>query len=156
MKKMVDKHPENQRIARRKGFDRHQYLEDLGYKLEACGTNFTDNRDPRRRYFKEFKDLYGVDPRETWDLDITHFQWLYERVMAYKDKAEDIINLNYHKITIRGKTYTQLAAMSMLLRNLRYILTKDWIWDIKKNKRYKEKAKLVMEIWGELYPHMWW
>ena len=156
MKKMIDKHPENQRIARRKGFDRHQYLEDLGYKLEACGTNFTDNRDPRRRYFKEFKDLYGVDPRETWDLDITHFQWLYERVMAYKDQSEDINNLNYHKITIRGKTYTQLAAMNMLLRNLRYILTKDWIWNIKKNKRYKDKAKLVMEIWGELYPCMWW
>jgi len=157
MSNFTDPCPENAKLAAEKGYDRHLYLEQLGIPLKYCGVNFCDNRDERYQDWKEFKNLYNVDPRTTWNLNDAYIQWIYENVKAFKELAENTINLEYHTIEIEGETYTQLQGINMILAEyeeyVKYVVKNDYIVN---NNVFVKTAKKITDIFIKLLPYMWW
>ena len=129
----------------------HKYLTDAGLKKEEIMQNLCGDNDSRRKDWKEERKIYGFDNRETWGLDTTFIQWLYERLMMYKDVASEVVNLKFHTFTIDGKKMTQEECIDKLIDLLEGLLHSDgWEDD------YVSKLKEVCHIWGEILPAMWW
>ena len=151
LKKRLEK---NRRKAQRKGYDRHRFLEELGLPIEKCGTNFCGNEDRRYgRWMKQRKE-YGFDSRETWCLNHSFLQWLYERLMMYRKEASKIVDLTYHKFEIEGKTYSQIEAINRMIENLEYVLLKGDDFDC--DEEAAKKTKETLSIWTAVFPAMWW
>lgn len=147
----------NKEKIRLKGYDPHYYLEKLGIPIEKCGTNFCDKTDKRYADWMKEREKYGFDSRETWCLEHIFFSWLYERLMMYKEKASEIIDLTYHKFNIGGKEYTQMECIDKMLNLLEYILVSDIdASDLDEEGILLKKKKKVLKIWSKILPAMWW
>lgn len=157
MSNYTDPYPENAKLAAEKGYDRHLYLEQLGIPLRYCGVNFCDNKDERYQDWKEFKSLYNVDPRTTWNLDDAYIQWIYENVKAFKELAGNTINLEYNTIEINEVTYTQLQGIDMILieceEYFKHAVADCYIVD---NVVLVKTAEKITNIFIKLLPYMWW
>lgn len=130
-----------------------KYLKDLGLKKEDYYFPF-DEDDPRQDKWKAERETYGFDSRETWDLDGLSVRWLYCHLMMYKEKASEIVNLEYHKFEFQGKEYTQLEAIDFIIDSLKmYILTDLWSPDAE---IAINKAKDAFALYGIILPSMWW
>lgn len=151
LKKRLEKNAEK---ARRKGYDRHRYLEELGLPLRSCGVNFCGKEDKRYGKWMKQRKEYGFDSRETWCLNHIFLQWLYERLMMYRKEASEIVDLTYHEFEIGGKKYSQIEAINRMIENLEYVLLKgdEFGYD----EEADEKTKETLEIWTVVFPAMWW
>ena len=83
----------------------HKYLDDIGYK--EYPENYTDDQDERRGQWEEERKIYGFDSRDTWSLDNAYYCWMFEHLRMFIDKADGVINLDYHTFDYNGKKYTQ-------------------------------------------------
>ena len=151
LKKRLRKNAEK---AEKRGYDRHLYLETLGIPIEKCGSNFCDKSDERYGKWMKQRRKYGFDERETWNLDYVFFEWLYERLTMYREKASRIVNLEYHRFTVDGRKFTQLEAIDRMLTLLETILKNgdDFNFDEKSTERTTE----ILKIWTAVLPAMWW
>lgn len=143
---------------------RNKYLEDLGLKIEDYGSNYIYKEKEgtnRRKLFEQERKDYGFDERETWSLDYYFAEWLYSRLMMYKEVASNVVNLKYHKIEWKSKEITQLEAIDILINVSKdYILSEnDYIKDTipleEVNKIYNTFYE-SMELWGKILRYMWW
>ena len=101
------------------------------------------------------KAIYGVDPRETYNLDETWRMWMYEHLKMYLKKADPVIDLTEKCFEWNGEKYSQRELIQMMIDRLEYALnpklgyndydSKDW--------SYVHQAE---EIWAVLCPAMWW
>lgn len=91
-----------------------KYLDDIGV------TERPDTWEDKP-HFKEQREQFGFDERETYSLDYSFILWLYERLKMYLDKSDKIIDLTFHKYTFRGKEYTQKEMIVMLITKLEYV-----------------------------------
>lgn len=99
------------------------------------------------------RKTYGFDSRETWNLDASMIELLYERVRMYVDVT--MVDTTFHKITINKKKKTQEQWIDHLIVLCEaYLLTaeNDFLNDEMKTKLQKE----IWTIWSELAPYMWW
>ena len=81
----------------------HKYLNELGVKDDGIcvpGTTDNDGGSERMNIFEKEREEYGFDSRETWGLEYTAALWLYEHLKMYKEKAGEIVNLNFHRFNI--------------------------------------------------------
>jgi len=158
MSNYIDPYPENAKLAAEKGYDRHLYLEQLGIPLNRCGVNFLDNTDERYQDWKEFKNLYNVDPRTTWNLNDAYVQWIYENVKAYKELAKNTVDLTFAEIKIEGETYTQLQGIDMILTECEEFFKYDVVANryIVDDDVLVNTAKKITNIFIKLLPYMWW
>ena len=110
-------------------------------------------------FFREFpwkfrwwrqKIKYGFDDRETYGLDYTFYLWAYERLRMYVDRADNIVDLNYHEIEYDGKTWTERGLIMELLRQIEDFSRTDF--DPWEKQNYLEIGK----IWAVLLPYLWW
>ena len=153
-KKTNSLNEKNAKLAKKYGYDRHYFLEKLGFPLEKCGTNFCDTSDKRYEDWMKEREKYGFDSRETWNLNVIFCEWLYERLCMYKKKASKIIDLTFYKVKVKGHEYTQIEAIDKMIDDLEYILKNiddDFTW-----KELQKRLKDVLKIWIEVWPHMWW
>lgn len=144
---------------------KHKYLDDIGVNYSWIWGIENSDRDKR---FEEQQKIYGFDERETWDLDGTFYMWLYERLKMYVEIGGQVVDLNYHKFTFKGKEYTQLELINMIFERLEYYFKEDAIDD--KKDEYKKQGMNIVEadnkayepiieigeIWAILLPAMWW
>lgn len=144
---------------------KHKYLDDIGVDYSWVWNKENSDRDER---FEEQQKIYGFDDRETWNLDGTFYMWLYERLKMYVEIGGKIVDLNYHKFTFKGKEYTQLEMINMMLERLEYYFNEDAIDD--KIDEYKKQGMNILEadqkayepvieigeIWAIVLPAMWW
>ena len=122
---------------------KHYYLDKINIK-----PFFFDNfEDRRKKQWKKERKKYGFDERETWSMNFTMIVLLYERLMMYNEV--NIVNTDYHKITINGIEHTQQEWIDELIR-LCELYFKD------NNAEWFECSKEIWEIWSELAPCMWW
>ncbi len=59
---------------------KRKYLDDIGITNrpdEYTSTNGADTKWAQQR------EIYGFDVRETWNMDVSFYCWLYERLMMY-------------------------------------------------------------------------
>lgn len=136
---------------------KHKYLEEIGVKpIQQCflGDKPSIKEKLRyRKYIKRYKKT-GVFTSVTWDMESSLFQWLYETTREYVEEASNIVDLEYHKLTYKNNTYTQLELINIFLEKLKYILTHDT--DLFITLEERELIQEVYDIWGILSPTMWW
>ena len=123
---------------------KRKYLNDLG----TAGTCLDVEKCGRGDKWKKQRAKYGFDERDTWSLDSTMIDFLYERAMMFKEV--NCVDLTFHKIEINGEVKTQQEWVDELLENCRKAIMEDGFID-----DYKHEAR-VWEIWKEIHGYMWW
>lgn len=126
-----------------------KYLEDLGLKIEEYGTNFMSDDDPREAVWAKEREEYGFDNRETWNLDHIFIEWIYTRIMMYKDKT--IADTSFHKVPYKDKEITQGEAMDKILD-----LCKEILLEKNDGKICYENTREICDLWKEIVHLMWW
>lgn len=109
-----------------------KYLDDLNVKDRW---DLWTYRGKTKNAHNNFRKVYGVDPRETFALNETFLEWLYERLMAYKGFASKVVDLksDVYLYDWEGEKYTQYDLIEKCLANLKEYLL------------YKGNSKLYVE-----------
>ena len=114
-------------------------------------------KKPLKRHLKckLAKAVYGVDPRETYDLDETWRMWMYEHLKMYLKKANPVVDLTEHHFEWKGEQYSQLDMIHMMLDRLEFALNPKSGYDDfnEKDYNYIHEAE---KIWAIICPAMWW
>lgn len=128
---------------------RCKYLDDLGLKVNQYGTNFTSNNDSRKKIWSKERKEYGFDSRETWNLDRIFVEWIYTRLMMYKECAN--IDMNYHKVLYKDEEMTQEQIINRILE-----ISKEALLSYPDEELWYENIKEICDLWKEILPFMWW
>ena len=132
-----------------------KYLDDLGIPINEYGTNFMEDTDPRAESWAKEREEYGFDNRETWNLNSIFIEWIYTRVLMYKEYS--IVNLDYHKFPYKNSKITQGEAIDKILELAKEILLlRDYLWDEEKEKIVYNNQREICDLWKEILPAMWW
>lgn len=127
---------------------KRKYLDDLGVKNRWDQIN-----DEREKRWKKQRETYSFDDRETWNLDSAFYEWLYERLMMYKEIGGKIVNLDSGKFEYSGKIYSQAELIDEMLKRLEFNFSdkyNDWEED-----QYKYVHE-IEKMWAVVLPAMWW
>lgn len=134
---------------------RNKYLDDLGLKIEDYGTNFLqESRTSVLERWNSQKERYGFDEREVYNLDITFIEWLYSHCKMYKDKAENLINLNFWNFVHNGEIYTQGEAIDYIIKCTGDFLARNRNGLSTESDRYNAVLD-ACHLWAEIMPQMW-
>ena len=99
--------------------------------------------------------IYGVDPRDTYDLYYTWQLWLYEHLKMFRIEAMPVVDLEWERIEYNGKKYTQLEMIDMMLTRLEFALNPKKKYDDLDQTQW-EYVHEVEKIWAAVAPAMWW
>ena len=143
----------------------HKYLKEINiipiqqsYREESRFPKRLENWLKCRRYQKiQIKD--GFNPTETWDLEQSFYQWLYEGLRSYMDYATDVIDLDvdeeWYSLKYKGKWYTQRQLTEILLEKLEFVLRVDKNWqEIPTSQAVQDEFKKRREVGNEIHD-MW-
>ena len=119
-----------------------EYLKNT---LNPLGNCLENRYDIRQGEWKKQRKKYGFDERQTWNLNTTMIELLYERLMMYKEIAA--IDLSFHKITIEGEEKTHGEWVDILI-SLSEIYLNDF-YD-------EENEERIWDIWSKISWSMWW
>lgn len=135
---------------------RNKYLDNLGIPIKKYGTNWLGDDDPREdTCWKQQREEYGFDDRETWNLDCLFVEWLYSHLMMYKEVC--CVDLTFHKFMFMDKEYTQEEAIDFILDICKeYIITLDEVSYTDKETELMEKVRNAIRMFAEIHPAMWW
>ena len=125
-----------------------KYLDDLSIPMDAYGTNFMSDDDPRTKNWSEERKEYGFDVRETWNLDRTFIEWIYTRVMMYKERS--IADMSFHRILYKNNEITQGEAIDKILELAKEVLLGN------NDELSYENTREICDLWKEVLPCMWW
>lgn len=126
----------------------HKYIEEI-MSIEDTPYGWAENTG-RDEMWKEQRDKYGFDERETWSLDSAFIYWLYERLRMYDEV--NCINTDFHTFDINGKTLTQQECIDTMINKCKEYITNRLITD---ESAYNLKNE-ILDIWRECIHHMWW
>ena len=120
-----------------------------------------------RKYQKiQMKD--GFNPTETWDLERSFYQWLYEGLRSYLDYASKVVEVDldveWLSFKYKDKSYTQRQFTELLLEKLESMLRadKDWKYTLKAQEVLEEYErregirKEIHDMWRILAPQASW
>lgn len=128
-----------------------KYLDDIG---EDYSWVWKPEGSERDETFEKEREIYGFDSRETWSLDYVFYMWLYERLKMFVEIGGQVVDLNYHKFDFKGKEYTQLELINMMIERLESYFKKEDLF-VSSEEEY-EPIKEIGEIWALVLPAMWW
>ena len=134
-----------------------KYLDDLGIPMYKYGTNFMPDDDPRAQKWSEERKEYGFDSREVWNLDVTFIEWIYTRVMMYKERS--IVDTSFHKIPYKDSEITHGEAIDKILELAKEILQPkpdDYEFKIDTENMIYNNSREICDLWKEVLPCMWW
>lgn len=127
---------------------KRSYIEEIIH-LENSPYGYGGEQDSRNKFWNKQREINGFDERETWNLDITFFCWLYERLKMYKEIA--CINLKFHEFEVNGKTLSQLECIDLMIEKCADIIKNEQSDEI----LYRLEQE-VLDIWCKCYKQMWW
>lgn len=126
--------------------NKRHYLDKIGLE------RFQDNmkNDKRNKKWKKQHKKYGFDERDTWNLDSTMAEILYERLKMFNEV--NLIDTHYHTIEIDGVKMSMQEAIDELLKSLKLKLT-----DGNLEVAYSNEVR-AWTIWLKLIEKgiMWW
>lgn len=128
-----------------------KYLDDIG---EDYSWVWKPEGSERDELFEKEREIYGFDSRETWSLDHVFYMWLYERLKMFVEIGGQVVDLNYNKFDFKGKEYTQLELINMMIERLESYFKKEDLF-VSSEEEY-EPIKEIGEIWALVLPAMWW
>ena len=123
-----------------------KYLNDIDYQDWRKNMK----KDKRNKEWKKERKKYGFDSRDTWNLDSTMAELLYERLKMFNEV--NIIDTNYHTIEIDSVEMSMQEAIDELLKSLKLRLT-----DKDLEVAYNHEVR-AWTIWLKLIEKgiMWW
>lgn len=134
---------------------RCKYLDDLGIPVNEYGTNFVSDDDPREQNWSEEREKYGFDNRETWNLDRNFIEWIYTRVIMYKEYS--IVDTSFYKVPYKDEKITQGEAIDKILELAKEILQANaYNFDKDINDMIYNNSREICDLWKEILPLMWW
>lgn len=106
-----------------------------------------------RRYTDEEVLEIGFSSLDTWNLDVTMVEVLYERLKLYLEVTAPIINLEIERdwghLLQNGKT--QLELIETLIKMCEeYLLDDNLMWEV------ENSADEIWDLWKIISPAMWW
>ena len=126
----------------------HKYLSEI-IDIEKTPYGVYGECDPRNSKWKEQREIYGFDERETWQLDHTFFCWLYERLKMYNEV--NFVNTKFHTIEYDGKTLTHQECMDKMLEYCEIIILNKNV-----NDSFIALEEKVLDLWKLSYRLFWW
>ena len=132
-----------------------KYLKEIGIKLEDTPWGWNDD-DEREKYWLEERKEQGFDERETWSLDYTMGLLLYERLCAYKEIAEKVINLDFYTFKYNNEELTQRQCIDEMIEGLKLELTLDPFDEKRKEQEVIDKIESVWKIYDLIKYALWW
>ena len=150
----------------------HKYLKEIG----VTPAQYSYKEFPRIfqrikgwikcRKYQRAQIRTGFNPAETWDLEQSFYQWLYEGLRSYMDYAPEIIDLDAGWLSLEymGKSYTQRQFIELLLGKLELVLCSDVDWQyvpspqeiLAEYKRHKDQENEIQDMWKILAPYVGW
>lgn len=136
-----------------------KYLIDLGLKDWIK----KDNHDLLKRgkvnkllEYNVHKEQYGIDPRDTYDVEQSIYEYIYCILMEYRKQAT-IINLHFHTVEYNGITWYQDEIIDRVLNALKQ-------WLLFRNEDYpfylgiaiENELKDSLHLFIEIMECMWW
>ena len=127
-----------------------KYLDDIG--VTERHDLWCNDDDQRQECWKEQRELYGFDDRETWSLDYAFYLWLYERLKMFLDV--NCIDLEFYKFEYEGEELTQQECIDRMIKGCEvyFNINDDWNIPEEDQKMINDVAK----IWAIVLPAMWW
>ena len=125
-----------------------KYLEDIIPKEEIFG--YHDETDERHERWCEQEKIYGFCDIETWDLDSTFAQLLYERLMMYKEIGGQVVDLSYDKIDIFDTTLTLSECIDLMIEKCKMAIKGDAPPNV------IDPMDTVWKIMKEVHGLLWW
>lgn len=124
--------------------------------------------DSRREYWKEQRDTYGIDERETWNWGTEFMDYCYIHLRMYNEVNR--VDLDYHKIDKDGEEITVQEAINIILKWFEEVyyksnrgeeLFKDFFMLSSKereeayNKYYSDQED-TLHLLMDIMPYLWW
>lgn len=125
-----------------------KYLEDIIPKEEIFG--YHDESDERHARWCEQEKIYGFCDIETWDLDSTFAQLIYERLMMYKEIGGMVVDLSYHTIDIFDTTLTLSECIDLMIEKCKMAIKEVDSFE------YVEHMDTVWKVMKEVHKLLWW
>ena len=130
------------------------WLRKIGVKREERPENW---KKPLKRHIKckIKKAIYGVDPRDTYDLDYAWQLWLYEHLKMFQKQAYPVVDLSEKRFEWKGEKYSQEELITMMINRLEFALNPRNKYDDLDSKQFNCVHE-VEKIWALVCPAMWW
>lgn len=128
---------------------KRKYLDDIGF-VDRPDT-YCKNDKKRMKRWKKQRKKYGFDSREMWNLDVSFYCWLYERLKYFLEYS--CYDLSFHKFEFREKTYTQGEMINEIINRIEPYLKGDNSYHNVKSEREALHESALM--WAEILPSMW-
>lgn len=122
-----------------------KFLDDLN--TEGTWNMFEPGKDKREEQWSKEKEIYGFDSRDTWNLDSTMIELLYERLKLYKEVT--IVELKARDHTINNVTKNAEEWVDKLLELCEeYITTDHFVKETNDSE--------IWGIWAVISSSIWW
>ena len=136
-----------------------KYLIDLGLKdwVEE------DNQDLLKQgkvnkllEYNVHKEHYGIDPRDTYDVEQSIYEYIYCILMEYRKQAT-IINLHFHTVEYNGITWYQDEIIDRVLNALKqWLLFRNEDYPLYLGIAIENELKDSLHLFIEIMECMWW
>ena len=137
---------------------KRKYLDDLKV-TDRWDQWYEDEPEAMEKFIRE-KEEYGFDSRETFSLNTTFFEWLYERVSMFKDKASRVIDMESeqaHHYDYNGESVPLIKLIDKIIDNLEEYLTEHkHAPTLDMEEQLFNKALEAARIFVMILPSMWW
>ena len=98
--------------------------------------------------------IRGWSDDECWDLRYSFIKWFNEHLKVYKRDANKIVDLEYHKYIYKGKQYTQLELINILIESTDKCLL--IYGDLDFLNQFSQLKDDIFEISNLIFWDMWW
>ena len=90
--------------------------------------------------YKEQRDIYGIDERETWNFADDLVDYIYIHLKMYNE-VSTIIDKDFHKVVFKGEEITFQQAIDRIIK---FVETE--YYPVKFNKVVSQKTRTLQEF----------
>ena len=102
------------------------------------------------------KEQYGIDPRDTYDVEQSIYEYIYCILMEYKTQAT-VINLHFHTVKYKGVAWYQDEAIDRVLNAIKqWLRFKEESYSCDLGEVLYSELKDSLHLFIEILFYMWW
>lgn len=133
---------------------RHLFLEKL-YKYTTFPHQFPESKSQKKQR-KKLKKKYGFDIRECYDVELSIYALLYERLCAYEKHCNVDLDstLDGFMEEYKGKKYTLREMIHMLKDHIKSYIKYKYTYEYPDKAR--EAVNEICDIWKQIGSRVWW
>lgn len=136
-----------------------KYLIDLGLKDWIEEDNHDLLKQEKVNKLLEYnvhKEQYGIDPRDTYNVEQSIYEYIYCILMEYRKQAT-IINLHFHTVEYNGITWYQDEIIDRVLNALKqWLLFRNEDYPFYLGAAIENELKDSLHLFIEIMECMWW